>query len=117
MSETHGLPEDHKECGVYEIRIRGHLNHRWAGWFEGMTITLEENETTLLTGPLVDQAALHGLLKKVRDSGMPLVSVNPVEHGSADAAHPAAVLPAASGVNSSTGTDGLLRPDQSQQGV
>jgi len=112
MSETHGLPEDHKECGVYEIRIWGHLSHRWAGWFEDMTITLEAKGTTVLTGPLVDQAALHGLLKKVRDSGLSLVSVNPVEHGLADAAQPAAA-----GVNSSTGADSMFAPDQSQQGV
>ncbi len=64
----------------YEIRLKGHLDDRWADWFEGLTITLEENGDTLLTGPVVDQAALHGLLKKVRDLGMPLVSVSPVEH-------------------------------------
>ena len=64
---------------VYQIRIEGHLGHQWTDWFEGLTITLEEDGDTLLTGPVVDQAALHGLLKKVRDLGMPLVSVNPVE--------------------------------------
>jgi hypothetical protein len=65
----------------YEILLKGHLDDRWADWFEGLTITLEEGGNTLLTGPVVDQAALHGLLKKVRDLGMPLISVNPVEHG------------------------------------
>jgi hypothetical protein len=65
----------------YEIRLKGHLDDRWAEWFEGLTITLEDNGDTLLTGPVVDQAALHGLLKKVRDLGMPLVSVSPLEHG------------------------------------
>ena len=60
---------------VYEIRIRGHLGDEWADWFGGMTITMEENGETLLTGPVVDQAALHGLLKRVRDLGMPLLSV------------------------------------------
>ena len=84
MSETHALPEYHNESGFYEIRLKGHLDDRWAEWFEGLTITLEENGDTLLTGPVVDQAALHGLLKKVRDLGMPLVSVSPVEHGQAD---------------------------------
>jgi hypothetical protein len=79
MSETHALPENHDESGLYEIRLKGHLNDRWANWFEGLTITLEDNGDTLLTGPVVDQAALHGLLKKVRDLGMPLVSVSPVE--------------------------------------
>jgi hypothetical protein len=66
---------------VYQIRIKGHLDSQWTDWFEGLTITLEEDGDTLLTGPVVDQAALHGLLKKVRDLGMPLVSVSPVEHG------------------------------------
>ena len=66
---------------VYQIRIKGHLGSQWTDWFEGLTITLEDNGDTLLTGPVVDQAALHGLLKKVRDLGMPLVSVSPVEPG------------------------------------
>jgi hypothetical protein len=69
---------------VYQIRIKGHLSHQWTDWFEGLTITLEEDGDTLLTGPVVDQAALHGLLKKVRDLGMPLVSVGPVESGQED---------------------------------
>ena len=81
MSETHALPEYHDESGLYEIRIKGHLNKRWADWFEGLTITLDEDGNTILTGPVVDQAALHGLLKRVRDLGMPLVSVSPLEHG------------------------------------
>ena len=60
---------------IYEIRIKGHLDSRRAAWFEGLTITLEGNGDTLLTGPVVDQAALHGLLRKVRDLGVPLLSV------------------------------------------
>ena len=64
---------------IYEIRIKGHLGQQWTDWFGGLTITLEENGDTLITGPVVDQAALHGLLKKVRDLGMPLISVNGVE--------------------------------------
>jgi hypothetical protein len=69
---------------VYQIRIKGHLGREWAAWFEGLTITLEANGDTLLTGQVIDQAALHGLLKKVRDLGMPLVSVRPVEPGQVD---------------------------------
>lgn len=60
---------------VYQIRVKGHLGSHWADWFGGLTVTLEENGETLLTGPVADQAALHGLLRKVRDLGMPLVSV------------------------------------------
>ena len=85
MSETHGSTEDPYEPGLYEIRIKGHLDDRWAGWFEGLTITLEVSGDTLLTGPVVDQAALHGLLRKVRDLGIPLLSVMRVEPGQADA--------------------------------
>ena len=69
---------------VYQIRIKGHLGSQWTDWFAGLTITLEENGDTLLTGSVIDQAALHGLLKKVRDLGMPLVSVCPVEPSQAD---------------------------------
>ena len=71
---------------IYQIRIKGHLGHQWTDWFEGLTITQEENGDTLLTGPVVDQAALHGLLKKVRDLGMPLLSIDRVHPNQADAA-------------------------------
>jgi hypothetical protein len=64
---------------MFQIRIKGYLGHQWSDWFEGLVITQEENGDTLLTGPVVDQAALHGLLKKVRDLGMPLLSVDPVK--------------------------------------
>jgi hypothetical protein len=84
MSETHISAEAHDEPGLYEIRIKGHLDDRWAAWFGGLTITLEDNGDTLLTGPVVDQAALHGLLRKVRDVGMPLIAVNRIEPGQAD---------------------------------
>ena len=63
---------------VYQIRITGHLGRQWTDWFEGLAITLEDNGDTLLTGLVIDQAALHGLLRKIRDVGMPLVSVSPV---------------------------------------
>jgi hypothetical protein len=76
MSERNAIPEKHDEPGLYEIRLKGQLNERWADWFEGLTITLEEGGNTLLSGSVIDQAALHGLLKKVRDLGMTLVSVN-----------------------------------------
>ena len=69
---------------IYQIRIKGHLGCQWTDWFGGLTITLESNGDTLLTGPVVDQAALHGLLKKVRDLAMPLVSVSPVTPGQAE---------------------------------
>jgi hypothetical protein len=65
---------------VYQIRLEGHLGPQWADWFGGLSITVEDNGDTLLTGPVVDQAALHGLLRKVRDLGIPLISairVNP----------------------------------------
>ena len=64
---------------IYQIKIKGHLDRQWAHWFDGLTITLEEDGNTLLAGPVADQAALHGLLKKVRDLGMPLVSVSQVQ--------------------------------------
>lgn len=60
----------------YEIRIEGHLSGQWTDWFDGLTVSLEETGVTCLTGPVTDQAALYGLLKKIRDLGMPLVSVN-----------------------------------------
>ena len=64
---------------TYQIRIEGHLDDQWTDWFGGMTVTLEENGDTLLTGPVADQAALFGLLKKIRDLGLPLVSIACVE--------------------------------------
>jgi hypothetical protein len=84
MSETHTLPEYHEESGLYEIRLKGHLDDRWAEWLMYETITLEDDGNTLLICPVADQAALHGLLKKVRDLGMPLLSVNFVNPGRAE---------------------------------
>ncbi len=69
---------------IYQIRIQGHLGRQWTDWFEGLTITLEEDGDTLLTGPVIDQAALFGLLKRVRDLGIPLLAVNRVEYQQGD---------------------------------
>ncbi|NTU78388.1 MAG: hypothetical protein HGA45_03135 [Chloroflexales bacterium] len=65
---------------IYQIRLKGHLGHQWADWFDGLTITLEDNGDTLVTGPVIDQAALYGLLKHARDVGLPLISVNLIEY-------------------------------------
>ena len=81
MSETHTPSGRPHEAGRYEIRLTGHLDARWSAWFDGLTLTRETDGTTLLEGPVVDQAALHGLLQKVRDTGLPLVSVTPVDPG------------------------------------
>jgi hypothetical protein len=78
MSKTHPSTRDSWEPELYEIRIKGHLGERLFAWFGDLTVTLEESGDTLLVGPVIDQAELHGLLKKVRDLGMPLVMVNRV---------------------------------------
>ena len=64
---------------LYQIRVRGHLDSRWSAWFDGMTLTRESDGNTNISGPVVDQAALHGLLATLRDTGLPLVSVTQVE--------------------------------------
>lgn len=79
-------PTDPCEPMVYEIKLMGHLGPQWADWFDGMTITLEENGITVLCGPVVDQAALYGLLKKTRDLGLPLLSVICMQSGRTDTA-------------------------------
>ena len=84
MSNKRSPDRDPDQPMVYQIRIKGHLCPQWTDWFEGLTITLEVNGDTLLTGTVIDQAALHGLLKKVRDLGMPLLSVNRVKPSQAD---------------------------------
>ena len=85
MSNEINSKSDPGQPLVYQIRIKGHLGRHWTDWFEGLTLTALDNGETLLTGPLVDQAALHGLLRKVRDLGVPLLSVNRVTPGQADA--------------------------------
>ncbi len=65
------------QADLYEIRVKGHLDDRWANWFDNLTITLEADGTTCLSGPVVDQAALYGILKKVRNLGLPLISLIP----------------------------------------
>lgn len=84
MNETHASTEAHYEPGLYEIRIKGHLDDRWADWFEGLTFTQESDGTTILDGPLTDQAALLGVLNGIRDLGLPIISVQcvgPTEKG------------------------------------
>ena len=69
----------HLDAGRYEIRLKGHLDSRWAAWFDGMDLIHDSDGMTVIHGPVADQSALHGLLQKVRDTGLPLVSVTPVE--------------------------------------
>ncbi len=83
MTERHTPTPDSREAGRYEIRLTGHLDARWATWFDGLTVRRESDGTTVITGQIPDQAALHGLLQRVRDLGLPLVSVKQV---AADAA-------------------------------
>ena len=79
MSEIPADRYDHP--GRYEIRIKGHLDTRWAAWFDGLTLTHHSDGSTIIGGPVADQAALYGLLQKTRDLGLPLISVNYVEPG------------------------------------
>jgi hypothetical protein len=81
MSKKRDHPMVSEPHTIYQIRVEGHLDYQWSDWFEGMEVTLENNGNTLLTGPVVDQAALYGLLRKVRDVGMPLLSVMSIEPG------------------------------------
>jgi hypothetical protein len=78
MSDEHGSERQIDQPVVYQIKIQGHLSPRWTDWFEGLTITREKDGSTLLTGPVIDQAALYGILKKVRDLAVPLLSVHRV---------------------------------------
>jgi hypothetical protein len=79
MTERHTPPPDPREAGRYEIRLTGHLDERWGAWFDGMTVSRAGDGTTVISGPVADQAALHGVLQRVRDLGLPLISVMQVE--------------------------------------
>ena len=79
MSDTHASSDTRRELGQYEIRLKGHLEARWANWFGGVSLTQESDGTTVIRGPVIDQAALHGLLSKVRDLGLPLIAVTRVD--------------------------------------
>ena len=84
MSNKPNSKSDPDQPTIYQIRIKGHLGSQWSDWFDGLMITLDEDGTTTITGEIIDDAALHGLLKKVRDLGMPLLSVNRVESNQID---------------------------------
>ena len=79
MSDTHPSSDARREPGEYEIRLKGHLESRWAAWFDGLSLTREGDGTTVIRGSVVDQAALHGLLSKVRDLGLPLITVTQLD--------------------------------------
>jgi len=78
---TDGPSPDHSHMQQYEIRVKGHLGSRWTAWFDGLSLTNEDDGTTVISGPVVDQAALHGLLHKLRDAGIPLVSLTQLPPG------------------------------------
>ena len=82
MTERHTSTPDRSEAGRYEIRLTGHLNARWTAWFDGLTVSRETEGTTVISGQIADQAALHGVLQRVRDLGLPLISVTRVEAAS-----------------------------------
>lgn len=84
MTNNHNANAGQNSPLVYKIRIKGRLGRQWSEWFEGMTITSLDNGETVITGPVADQAALHGLLRKVRDLGLPLVSVNRIHPDQTD---------------------------------
>lgn len=79
MSNERDQQLERGQSTIYQIRIEGHLDYQWSDWFEGLTVSLEDNGNTRLTGPVTDQAALYGLLRKVRDVGLPLISVKRIE--------------------------------------
>lgn len=84
MANKPNAPADPNPPLVYEIRIKGYLDQQWTAWFAGITITRSDDGETVLTGPVVDQAALHGLIRKVRDLGLPLIAVRQISPGPSD---------------------------------
>lgn len=84
MGETNPIDEGYCKSELYEIRVRGHLQDRWAEWFEGMTITRQSDGTTTLCGPLPDQTALHSVLLKIRNMNLTLISVGQIDRGTQD---------------------------------
>lgn len=86
MAQEYSATDSLDQPSIYQIRIAGHLGPEWSDWFDGMSITREEGGDTALTGPVADQAALHGLLRKVRDLGLPLLALVRLEPGAAGAA-------------------------------
>ena len=79
MGEKRGAPDARREGGRFELRVKGHLDARWADWFDGLTLTQTRDGTTFIRGEVADQAALHGLLQTLRDLGLPLISVTRVD--------------------------------------
>jgi hypothetical protein len=92
MSERRGPASDRRQAGRYEIRVTGHLDSRWAAWFDGVRLTHAADGVTVIDGLVADQAALHGLLQRVRDAGLPLISVTRVDEATPDR-HPTATDP------------------------
>jgi hypothetical protein len=90
MTERRNPPPHRPEAGRYEIRLTGHLDAHWTAWFDGLTVSHESDGTTVISGPVTDQAALHGVLQRVRDLGLPLLSVIRVESDQTDLAGPEA---------------------------
>jgi hypothetical protein len=86
MTDRPARSGGHHEPGGYEVRLQGHLDARWAAWFDGLSLTRESDGTTVIRGPIADQAALHGLLRKVNDLGLSLISVMQIQPSTPD--HP-----------------------------
>ena len=110
MSGKFNPETDPSQAMIYQIRLQGHLGRQWTEWFGGLTITLEDNGDTLLTGPVIDQAALYGVLGKVRDLGMPLLSVTCIKLGTLTALPSASPRQARGGL---LGTGGTSQADAS----